>query len=306
VVPSSLRILLIAIVVTAVLPATASARQYPETIDLPDGWGPEGIATGFGNQFFAGSRLNGGIYRGNLKTGRGDVLVPGRDGGAATGLKVDRRNRLFVSGAGTGTARVYRAGSGRLLREYELTTAPTFVNDVTLTRRAAYFTDSEKPQLYVLKLGRRGKLPAEARTLPLTGDLKYDMNPDTFEVNGIAAASRKKLITVQSGTGKLFLVNARSGDTDEIDLGGGTVTNGDGLLLRRRTLYVVQNRDNKIAVVHLKRGLRRGEIKRHLTDSDFDVPTTVASKGGFLWAVNARFTTPATPDTTYNVVRVTP
>ena len=81
--------------------------------------------------------------------------------------------------------------------------------------------------------------------------------------------------------------------------------NGDGLLLIGRTLYVVQNRDNKIAVVHLKRGLRRGEIKRYLTDSDFDVPTTIASKGGFLWAVNARFSTPPTPDTTYDVVRVT-
>ena len=67
---------------------------------------------------------------------------------------------------------------------------------------------------------------------------------------------------------------------------------------------MVQNRDNKIAVVHLKRSFRRGEIKRFLTDDDFDVPTTVASKGGFLWAVNARFTSPSTPDTAYQVVRV--
>ena len=29
------------------------------------------------------------------------------------------------------------------------------------------------------------------------------------------------------------------------------MTNGDGLLLRGRTLYVVQNRDNKVAVVKL-------------------------------------------------------
>ena len=32
-------------------------------------------------------------------TGQGAVLVPGQTGGAATGMKVDRRNRLFVSGA---------------------------------------------------------------------------------------------------------------------------------------------------------------------------------------------------------------
>jgi len=56
--------------------------------------------------------------------------------------------------------------------------------------------------------------------------------------------------------------------------------------------------------VHLKRSFRRGEVKRFLTDDDFDVPTTIAWKGGHLWAVNARFTTPTTPDTTYDVVRV--
>ncbi|HET8756181.1 MAG TPA: hypothetical protein VFM58_09230 [Solirubrobacteraceae bacterium] len=285
------------------LTATASARPYPETIPLPDGWQPEGIATGFGNQFFAGSRATGGIFKGNLRTGEGAVLVPGF-GGAATGMKVDRRNRLFVSGAGTGTARVYDARTGTLLREYALSAAPTFVNDVTLTRRAAYFTDSQRQQLYVLELRRHGRLPRHAQTLPLTGDLMYDDDPSTFELNGIAAVDRRRLITVQSATGKLFVVDARTGDTREIDLGGDSVTNGDGLLLRGRTLYVVQNQDNQIAVVHLNRNLRRGEIKRHLTDDDFDVPTTIAARGRFLWAVNARFSTPPTPTTTYDVVRV--
>jgi hypothetical protein len=302
---SALRISLLSLVLAAVLAAPASARQYPETIPLPPGWGPEGIATGFGNQFFAGSRVTGGIVRGNLKKAEEPkVLVPGRMGGAATGLKVDRRNRLFVSGAGTGTARVYNAGNGKLLREYKLTTTPTFINDVTLTRRAAYFTDSIKRQLYVLKLKRHGKLPDKARTLPLTGDLRYDDLDDTFELNGIVAAGHGKLIAVQTRLGKLFLIDKRSGHTREIDLGGATTPNGDGLLLIGRTLYVVQNRDNKIAVIHLEHGLRRGEIKRYLTDDDFDVPTTIAERGGFLWAVNARFTTPLTPTTPYDVVRV--
>jgi len=302
--PASLRILTVTFVLCAFAAPVAAAKPYPETIPLPNGWQPEGIATGFGNDFFAGSRSpTGGIFKGNLKTGQGSVLVQG--GGAATGMKVDNRNRLFVSGAATGQARVYRAGNGKLVRQYTLTSDPPFINDVTLTRRAAYFTDSVNQRLYVLKLKRHGGLPAHARTLPLTGDLQYDTDPGTFELNGIAAAGHDRLITVQSRTGKLFLVNARNGRTHEIDLGGGSVPNGDGILLKGRTLYVVQNQDNKIAVVHLKRDLRRGEIKRYLTDSDFDVPTTIASKGGFLWAVNARFTTPPTPTTTYDVVRVT-
>jgi hypothetical protein len=276
---------------------------YPETIPLPNGWQPEGIATGKGEKFYAGSRATGAIFKGNLRTGKGSVLVEGRDGGAALGMKVDHRNRLFVAGGGTGTASVYDARTGDLLKTYTLTAAPTFVNDVTLTRKAAYFTDSQRQQLYVLDLGRHGKLPAAPRTLPLTGDLQYDDDPTTFELNGIAAA-RKSLIAVQSGAGKLFEIDPRTGDTDEIELEGGDVANGDGLLLDGRTLYAVQNRLNRIAVVRLDRDLDEGEITGHLTDSDFDVPTTVAKKGRYLWAVNARFTTPPTPDTEYDVVRV--
>jgi streptogramin lyase len=303
-----MRILTITMLLCAALAATANARAYPETIPLPNGWQPEGIATGRHNQFFAGSRATGAIFKGDLKTGKGSVLVQGAPTGrAALGMKVDRRNRLFVAGGGTGTASVYDARNGKLLRQYTLTTLPTFVNDVTLTRKAAYFTDSMNQQLYVLRLGRRGKLPAAARTLALTGDLKYDNDPQTFELNGIAAsADGRRLVTVQSATGKLFLVKPRSGDTDEIELTGGDVANGDGLLLRGRRLYAVQNQLNRIAVIHLKRGLRKGAIKRHLTDSDFDVPTTVARAGRFLWAVNARFSTPPGPTTPYHVVRVTP
>ena len=130
-----------------------------------------------------------------------------------------------------------------------------------MTRDAAYFTDSQRQQLYVLDLGRHGSLPAAARTLPLTGELEYDDDPATFELNGITTAGRR-LITVQSGAGKLFLVDPRDGDTEEIDLDGGDVVNGDGLLLHGRTLYVVQNRDNRIAVVRLDRDLDDGEITR--------------------------------------------
>lgn len=300
------RILTMALVLCAAsAPAVAAHRSsYPETIPLPNGWQPEGIATD-GDTFFSGSRATGSIVRGSLKTGRTEPLVT-RTGGAALGMKVDKRDRLFVAGGGTGTARVYDADDGDLLREYALTDAPTFVNDVTLTEKAAYFTDSERQQLYVLDL--RGKrLPREARTLPLTGDLEYSDAPDTFELNGIATwRDGKRLIAVQSGVGKLFAIDPRSGDTDEIELDGAPVTNGDGLLLDGRLLYVVQNRDNRIAVVKLDRDLDEGTVVRYLTDDDFDVPTTLAEgrRGGYLWAVNARFSTPATPDTRYDVVRV--
>jgi sugar lactone lactonase YvrE len=301
------RILTIGILICAALAPAAAAGGYPETIRLPDGWQPEGIATGRGNTFFAGSLRDGDVLKGNLRTGKIDDGFIDRTGRAATGLKVDRRNRLFVSGAATGTASVYDARDGELLRDYTLTTGTTFINDVTVTRKAAYFTDSQKQQLYVLDLGRHGALPDEARTLPLTGDLEYDDLASTFELNGIAAArGGKRLITIQTRTGKLFLVKPRTGRTREIDLHGDTLPNGDGVLLRGRTLWVVQNQLNRIAVVKLGRRLKSGRIVGTLTDSDLDVPTTIARKGRFLWAVNARFGTPPEPTTRYDAVRVDP
>ena len=290
------RILTITLLLCLAAPAAAGGR-YPETIPLPNGWLPEGIAVGEGNSFYAGSRADGAVWRGNLKTGRGEILVPG-DGGVAVGMKVDRRNRLFVAGGPTGTASVYDARTGRQLKRYSLAMAPTFVNDVIVTKDAAYFTDSQQRHLYVLDLGRHGKLPKAARTLPLNG-----LPASTgFALNGIESTGRH-LIAVHSTLGKLFRIGPR-GDTEEIVLEDGNVANGDGLLLDGRKLYVVQNQLNQIAVVKLDRDLDEGEIVDILTDPDFDIPTTIAEKGGFLWAVNARFTTPPTPDTPYNVVRV--
>ena len=293
------RILTIALLLCLAAPAAAGHR-YPETIALPNGWQPEGIATGKGNSFYSGSRATGAIFKGDLKRGRGDVLVQPW-GGAALGMKVDD-GKLFVAGGGTGTASVYDARDGELLKRYSLASPPTFVNDVIVTKRAAYFTDSLNRRLYVLDLGRHGRLPDEARTLTLKGDIEQ-VPAGGFELNGIEAAKRH-LIAVHSAQGLLIAIDPRDGDTDVIELEGGNVANGDGLLLDGHKLYVVQNQLNRIAVVKLDRDLEEGRIKGHLTDSDFDVPTTIAEKGGFLWAVNARFSTPPTPDTTYNVVRV--
>jgi hypothetical protein len=66
----------------------------------------------------------------------------------------------------------------------------------------------------------------------------------------------------------------------------------------------VQNQLNKIAVIGLDHGLRRGTLDAELTDPDFDIPTTVAALGRRLYAINARFSTPPTPTTTYDVVKV--
>jgi sugar lactone lactonase YvrE len=297
---------LLVLAAVAVLPATAGAATFPDTIRLPDGWQPEGIASGRGTSLYVGSIPTGAVWKGDARTGRGDVLVAGQAGRSAIGIKVDRRNRLFVAGGATGQAFVYDARTGADLASYQLAPAgaATFVNDVVVTAKAAWFTDSRIQQLYALPLGHHGRLPAQSRvrTLPLTGDLVYG---EGNNLNGIVAArGGRVLLSVQTNTGKLFRIDPRSGVTHEVDLGGASLLNGDGMLLAGRVLFVVQNRDNKIAVVKLSRSLHRGRVVATLTDPDLDVPTTIAVTAGRLYAVNARFGTTDPQPARYDIVRV--
>ena len=293
---------LTAIVAVLAAPAAFAQATFPETIPLPNGWQPEGIAIGRGTTFYVGSIPTGAIFRGDLRTGQGAPFIPAASGRAAIGLDFDR-GRLFVAGGGTGKGFVYDATTRELLRELQLATGgdPTFVNDVAVTKRAAWFTDSNRAVLYRLPLSKNGQPAASAQVVALTGDFQLEAG---FNLNGIdATPNGKTLVVVQSGTGKLFRVTT-AGVTTEIDLGGATVTNGDGILLQGRTLYVVRNRDNQIAVITLSNGLASGTVTRTITDPDFDVPTTIDRLGKRLYAVNARFGTPATPSTEYSVVQV--
>jgi streptogramin lyase len=288
-------------IATLGIAVAAGAAPAPDRIDLPNGWQPEGVASGHGGELFVGSIPTGSVLRIDPRTGEQSVAVPGGEGRAAIGLKADGDGRLFVAGGETGKAFVYDAESGAELASFQLAPAgePTFVNDVTLTRRTAYFTDSQRSVLYAVATDLSG-----FRELPLKG---FDPQPE-FNLNGIVAAGRKHstLLSVQGNVGRLWRINAKIGDAEVVDLGDADLINGDGLLLKGRTLYAVQNRSNQIAVLKLKKGFRRAEVVRTITNPDFDVPTTIARVGGSLWAVNARFGTPATPETEYWLTRVQP
>lgn len=296
-------LLLLACVATLAAAAGAHAggdRSNPSRIALPDGFEPEGIAIA-GNTFYVGSIPTGAVYRGSLRTGAGSVFVPGASGRAAIGLKVDR-GRLFVAGGPTGNAYVYDAKSGSLEATLALSTGGSFVNDVVVTKRAAWFTDSLKPVLYRVPLGPGGRPSTTFTSVPLTGDYAQVAG---FNVNGIDATKNgKTLVIVQSATGTLFTVG-QTGVARRIALAGGeSVPNGDGILLAGKTLYVVQNRLNAIAKIALASNLRQGRVVKRITSPQFDVPTTIAMAGSKLYAVNARFGTPATPTTEYWITRV--
>jgi sugar lactone lactonase YvrE len=299
------RLTVLAVAAALFVPAALAAdRPFPDVVPLPPGFQPEGIAIGGGTTFYVGSIPTGAVYRGDLRTGTGAVVVPGGPGAAAIGLGIDGRNRLFVAGGGTGKAFVYDAATGVPLASYQLVTDsdPTFVNDVAVTKGGAWFTDSNRLVLYHVPVAPNGDLATTAETLPLTGDLQLGTG---INLNGIEATpDGKRLVAVQSNSGLLFTIDPVTGETHEIDLGGTTLVNGDGLLLLGRTLYVVQNRFNQIAVVRLDADFEHGTVQMILTDPDLDIPTTIDRLGSHLYVVNARFGIPPTPTTLYRVVRV--
>jgi len=283
----------------------ASTQTFPEVIPLPDGFQPEGIASGNGNTFYVGSIPTGNIFRGDVQTGEGEVFVNAPAGRSAIGLKYDARsNLLFVAGGETGNAYFYDAETGEDAGEIQLTPLPSFINDVVVTKDAAYFTNSFQASLYRVPLANNGDLPdpLAVEEIPLGGD--YQFTPGAFNANGIAATPNgKTLIIVNSTEGALYKVDPATGVATRIDLGTGEVTNGDGILLEGKTLYVVQNQLNQIAVVELNSDFTAGTIVDTITSSLFRVPTTIAGFGNALYAVNARFGPPPPPDE-FEVVRV--
>jgi sugar lactone lactonase YvrE len=291
-----------ALLAGAAAPALAGPPG-PDRIDLPHGWRPEGITAGPGTTVYVGSLADGSVWQADVRTGEGSVLVDG-PGAPAVGVTYEAdAGRLWVAGGPSGQVRVYDAASGAHLRTY--TFAPAgFLNDLVVTDDAVYVTDSMIQQLDVVPLGPGGALPDEAdvTTLPLSGDIAFVAGQ--FNANGIVAA-RDWLIVVQSNTGRLFRVDPASGVATGIDLGAGVdVVAGDGMELHGATLYVVQNQLNRVEVFELGTGLASAAFQGFLTSSGLDVPTTAAFVRHGLYAVNARFSTPPTPDTEYWITRL--
>jgi sugar lactone lactonase YvrE len=276
--------ILLTLLVTMAMPAATAADAFPQRLDLPDDFAPEGIAIGHGHTFYTGSLGVRGIWRGDLRSGEGSPLVA--SGGPFVGMKVDQQNRLWVAGGPVGNGYLFDAGTGALLRTIQL--APTgdasFVNDVVVTGEAAWFTDSFRGVVYRVSLD--GTSVAEVDLTAIA-----PAAPGVFRLNGIAATPNgDTLIVVDSTAGALFAVDAASGNAAPIPLSGGTVTAGDGIVLHGRTLYVVRNAANLVAVVQLAPDLSSGTVVREIT-GDFDFPTTAALFGSSLYVVNARFGT---------------
>lgn len=285
-----------------------AAGTFPEIIPLPNGFHPEGIAIGRGTDMYVGSLNAGAIYKADLRTGKGAILVPDQPGRFAVGMGVDRRtNLLFVAGGRSGHAYVYDVDTGVTVADYQLTTASnTLINDVTITDDAAYFTDTFRPAFYRVDLGAGGRLPATRsfQEIPISGDMPF--LPAGFNSNGIVSTSNGKwLIIVHTDLGRVYRVDPRSGVSTQINLGVDRVgqDGSDGLVLAGKTLYIVDFY-NQLIPIELSRDFTSGEIGEPIVSPLYENPSTAARFGSAFYVVNAKLDVPVTPDLPYRVTRV--
>jgi sugar lactone lactonase YvrE len=294
-------LLLLALLAAVAAPVTAAPRD--RLIVLPGASSAEGIAAGRDATFYAGDLLRGDIFRGNIRRGTARLFIDAPDGRMAQGMKADLAHHLlFVAGSITGQAYVYDLRSGATVATYQLGQPPnTIINDVALTRRGAWFTDSLQPRLYFVPVSRRG-VPGPARTLELSGPAAAITG--AFNLNGIqATANGKTLIVAHTANAALYTVDPSSGASRRIE--GVNVPSVDGILLAGRRLWAVQNLDNQVTRLRLRHHLTSGVVEKVITSDLFEVPTTAARFGHRLAVVNAKFDTgfPPTADQ-YEVVVV--
>ncbi len=289
----------------------ASAQQFPDEIELPDGYFPEGIAVGRGSTFYVGSLADGSIYKGDLATGEGAVVVGPTGPFSTVGIEVDQRNRIWVAGGPSGTGRVYDGDSGDLLAEFEFTQPlQSFVNDVVVTSKAAYFTDSGTannpdpgtfqfagtPRLFVVPLGAAGDIDDDFDEVAVDApDLAFP------NLNGIETLpGGRSLVVAHTVGGVLFEVDPSNGETEIIDIGV-ELQGADGLVRRGNVVYVVENGVGQISAVKLTAGGSKATVEAVYPVTGAETPTTAGLFGNAIYAVDARFGSMTGP---YRVYRV--
>jgi sugar lactone lactonase YvrE len=294
--PRTVTVLLTTVAAT-LAPAAALAAAAPrsEVVVLPGASSAEGIAEGAGSTFYAGDLFRGDIFRGDLQRGTAELFIDAPAGRMAVGMFADVRHGLLFVAGGPGAAYVYDTRTGATVAVYQLgDPASSFINDVTVTTRGAYFTDSLQARLYFVPVSPTG-VPGAASTLALSGPAA-DTNFD-FNLNGITATpDGKTLIVAHSGRGAVYTIDPATGASASIS--GVGVPFVDGILLDAGRLWAVQNMSNQVSRIRLSPDLTSGTVEAVITSQAFQIPTTAVRFGDRLAVVNAKFDTgfPPTAD----------
>jgi len=318
--PSTL--LSVALIALALPSASISAadKPFPKKIYTPSGSAPEGFTIGKGTTAYNGS-LDGSIYKLDLRSGQGQVLVakdPNADIANGTcrvlGMRVDpRTNYLFVAGCDSGSAYVYDADNGALIMEYQLSTSGmSIINDLAITRDAVYFTDAAQPFLYRLPLSDNGAIPLNtgaATAVSLPAEFAIDPADFCCGANGIVATpDGKTLVIGHSNLSTLYRVDLATYAVDAISVDSPLVDFLDGIAMLGHTLYIMTPRFppylDEIQVVELDKGMLSGQRLQSITDPDLDDVASGALFGSSLYVNNARYFDFPGGDTQYWITKI--
>lgn len=257
---------------------------------------PEGVAyDAASNSLYAGSAVDGGLYRLDATTGAARLVTPpGKiapaDGRfpAMLGMKLDPSGRLWIVGGFTGLVTVVDPRNGHIVKQTKVPTTPvSLLNDLQIVDGFAYVTDTFTPTLW--RVAASGEKLGEIEPwLDLRGSpIAFADGPN---LNGIAAtADGKALIVVQMNKGLLFKIDLTTKAVTPIDVGGADLTGSDGLVLDGATLYVVRQWAGEIVTVSLDESLTRGTVVSRFKDPGLTYPATAAIVGNDLVLANAQF-----------------
>jgi hypothetical protein len=264
---------------------------------------PEGVAFDKRSKaFFVSITADGAIYRGMLGGDTVSPFIAGGAGRAAVGLEV-RRGKLYVAGGPTGSITVYDLASGQTVATFQTGTGG-FLNDVVVTGRGDVFvTDSFRPTLWHVTAAQVRAGSGTPQALDVSA-IPYEAGE--FNLNGIVAKGSRRLVVVDSNSGELFRIDL-SGDGSSIreidEVEGATVPGGDGLLLDRGRLVVVQGSPAQLSFVKLRGGARRATLQGTQTSDKLRGPSTVDRAKGLYLVVNADFATSQRPFTVAGLPR---
>ena len=286
-----------------------SQEIYP----LPgDQFFPEGITynpeTGI---FYTGSVSNGDIVQVNVESGETKLFSSGASLNrmAATGMKLDQKDRLWVCGGSEGKVHVFNL-DGSLIQSWDLKTlyGAGFVNDCAEDNSHVYFTDSQVRKIYRASVANAQ--PGNVEEWLAFSDLQIPYGTG-INANGIVTTpDGRYLIIVVSNSGKLYRIEKSTKNINEIQLNT-PVTSGDGLWLEGSTLYVSRNATGQIFPVTLNADFTQGTVGVGF-GSNLLFNTTIAKAGDYFLVVNGQLNrrpsatnpTPPAPVLPFSVSRV--
>jgi sugar lactone lactonase YvrE len=276
----------------ATLAVPVGASAHVETgYDLPEsGVFLEGIGVDPRSDAFYVSATNrdGTIYRGTRHDQRLQVWVSPHAGDNGRGIMVDNRGRVYVAGGPAAEVRVFdRAGT--LLAELPTGLTGSFLNDVWVgPDGAAYVTDSSLPIIW--RVTEDHDTWSIEKWRDVSPEITYTPSLADFDLGGIVTTrDDRALLVAQGTTGQLWRVDLRTKAITQVDLGGATVVNADGLVLDSRDLYVVQNFSRQVSKIRLSHDATSGTVTAIQATPADRTFTTAKRVDGRLLAVDSKF-----------------